>query len=476
MNRKIITFIFLISAFSLFKGQSGGQLIKIYIDSHSLGNSLVDNFETKKIAVYLPPSYSDTIAKKHYPVVYFLTGYGDCIDLYLNGSFSGFFLNYSMNILINNGTIKEMIFVLIDGVNLMDGSFYENSPVTGNWRDWVAEDVVNYIDYHYRTIRKRESRAICGHSMGGFGAINIGMRNSDTFGLVYALSPGLFDLNGLKYQGMFSNEGTIRSSIARMDGWKNMGSSQALADFKSYIQTEKQGGNWFTCFTYGYGAAFSPDPNANPPFIKYPYYLENNVLKCDSAILKNYENGFGGLASKVTKFKNNFLSLIDFTIDYGINDSYGWICSGCKYMSQLLTAQNIPHQLVSFDGGHQDQLRSRIEQFMLPRLSAKFEYEEPSAVDERKGILNDYRLFQNYPNPFNPATSIEYSVPDIEMVTLNVYDILGRKAATLVNEVQQAGSYNIQLSTNNYRLTSGVYFYRLTAGNYSATRKMIVMK
>ncbi len=88
----------------------------------------------------------------------------------------------------------------------------------------------------------------------------------------------------------------------------------------------------------------------------------------------------------------------------------------------------------------------------------------------------DFRLEQNYPNPFNPTTVIGYQLPVAGIVTLKVYDVLGRELAILINEIQQAGRYNIQLSTSNFQLSSGVYFYRLTAGKYSETRKMLFLK
>ncbi len=85
-----------------------------------------------------------------------------------------------------------------------------------------------------------------------------------------------------------------------------------------------------------------------------------------------------------------------------------------------------------------------------------------------------YELSQNYPNPFNPITMIKYQVPVNGLVTLKVYDIIGKEVATLVNEVQNAGYYNIQFKASN--LPSGVYFYNLKAGNANITRKMILMK
>ena len=87
-----------------------------------------------------------------------------------------------------------------------------------------------------------------------------------------------------------------------------------------------------------------------------------------------------------------------------------------------------------------------------------------------------FALNQNYPNPFNPTTAISYQLAADSYVILKVYDVLGREVATLVNEYQLAGSYNYQLSTGSYQLSSGIYFYRLTAGNFYETKKLILMK
>lgn len=87
---------------------------------------------------------------------------------------------------------------------------------------------------------------------------------------------------------------------------------------------------------------------------------------------------------------------------------------------------------------------------------------------------NNYSLEQNYPNPFNPVTTIQYSIPEKSHVKLIVYDILGRNISTLVDEVQYAGIYKIDFNANN--LSSGVYFYRIEAGNYSETKRMVLLK
>ena len=99
-----------------------------------------------------------------------------------------------------------------------------------------------------------------------------------------------------------------------------------------------------------------------------------------------------------------------------------------------------------------------------------------TAVSDNRTEPTDYLLEQNYPNPFNPATRIQYAVSSRQFVTLKVYDILGSEVATLVNEYKPAGRYNVEFTMNNEQLSSGVYFYRLTAGSYSAVRKMVYLK
>jgi hypothetical protein len=87
-----------------------------------------------------------------------------------------------------------------------------------------------------------------------------------------------------------------------------------------------------------------------------------------------------------------------------------------------------------------------------------------------------FSLEQNYPNPFNPSTNITYKLSDREFVTLKVYDLLGNEVSTLVNEEKPAGSYNVQFSMDKLKLSSGTYFYRLQAGNFIETKKMILLK
>jgi hypothetical protein len=89
-------------------------------------------------------------------------------------------------------------------------------------------------------------------------------------------------------------------------------------------------------------------------------------------------------------------------------------------------------------------------------------------------IPTRYSLDQNYPNPFNPSTKIQYAIPTVQHVRLEVVDVLGREIATLVDGVEQPGYKSIEFAAAS--LPSGIYFYRLMAGSFDQTNKMIVLK
>ena len=105
---------------------------------------------------------------------------------------------------------------------------------------------------------------------------------------------------------------------------------------------------------------------------------------------------------------------------------------------------------------------------------------------ENDFIPDGFVLHQNYPNPFNPSTTIKYSIPESNFVTINVYDALGNEIATLINEEKPAGSYEIEFNSHSGEvrnlpagrqgLTSGIYFYKLQAGSFVDTKKMILLK
>ena len=91
-----------------------------------------------------------------------------------------------------------------------------------------------------------------------------------------------------------------------------------------------------------------------------------------------------------------------------------------------------------------------------------------------KGNPDKYELNQNYPNPFNPATTIRFSIPIRSHVSVKVFDILGNEVATVLNETKESGSYSLEFDGTS--LVSGIYVYRFVAGNFTESRKMLLLK
>jgi hypothetical protein len=104
------------------------------------------------------------------------------------------------------------------------------------------------------------------------------------------------------------------------------------------------------------------------------------------------------------------------------------------------------------------------------------QFNATTSVEEKGNNITptEFMLSQNYPNPFNPSTTIQYSIPKVSNVVVKVYDVLGNEVATLVDEYKEAGRYEVNFDAS--KLSSGIYFYKLQAGNFVETKKMILMK
>ena len=103
-----------------------------------------------------------------------------------------------------------------------------------------------------------------------------------------------------------------------------------------------------------------------------------------------------------------------------------------------------------------------------------FTWTDWTSVEEDDQPVKSFQLLQNYPNPFNPSTRIRYEIPERSFVTIKVYDVLGKEIANLINEEKSNGNYEVEFNGNG--LASGIYYYRITAGEFSQTRKMILLK
>lgn len=141
-----------------------------------------------------------------------------------------------------------------------------------------------------------------------------------------------------------------------------------------------------------------------------------------------------------------------------------------KIKSNIKNSRNVRLRLVIEDNDNGEYLISNIESkssVLNKEGAAEIIYNENLVVD-------NYKLDQNYPNPFNPLTMITYQLPKDEMVTLKVYDMLGKEIATLVNEFKTAGRYDVAFDGS--KLSSGIYFYTMNSGEFMATKKLVLIK
>ncbi|MCJ8313300.1 MAG: alpha/beta fold hydrolase [Saccharospirillaceae bacterium] len=272
------------------------------IKAPSLAGSLLKNKEQQSLRVYLPKSYYTS--SKRYPVLYYFHGYG------ANHSEVNKLMGYKVKKAIKSGDINEMIIVGINGNNQFGGSFYANSPVTGNWEDYVVNDVINFMDTNYRTINKAQYRGLAGFSMGGYAAINIAFKHPDKFKHIFALSPGLFDPTGLQ---------------------------QAVK------QWQKEG---WTDFMDGYAAAFAPNPKSSDDQFWFNWDDSNKLTTA------SWESGFGDITTKIKNYVKQTQKLDNIYIEYGSNDQFKWIVSGSKYLISELENNNIVVNSFDHYGSH----------------------------------------------------------------------------------------------------------------------------
>lgn len=155
----------------------------IKIHGAALEGNLEGDVVDRDAIVFLPPGYAMEKTKR-YPVVYALHGFFIGAvqwsgEIHVPQTIEGAFAQGA----------QEMIVVLPDSKTIYNGSMYSSSPTTGDFENYIAHDVVAYVDAHYRTIPNRESRGLVGHSMGGYGATRIGMKHPEVFGSLYIMSP-----------------------------------------------------------------------------------------------------------------------------------------------------------------------------------------------------------------------------------------------------------------------------------------------
>ena len=300
-----------------------GKVVYDRLYSESLENDAGENPE-RRVTIYLPPNYDNTT--NEYPVMYYLHGFTWSDSMQVVGDHFDQLLDKA----INEGIIQPLIVVMPDQHTLYRGSFYTNSTFTGNWADFTAIDLVNYIDKNYRTLDNRESRGIAGHSMGGYGAIKLGMQHPDVFSVVYGLSPAVLD-----YTKEIS---PTNFSFKRIPQLKTR--EEVITGYAEFYPNA----------IIAMARAFSPNPN-NPPFyIDLPYLYEGNQLIINDKVLKlwNNQSPVNMVESHVDKLRK--LTAIKF--DWGRNEENLHIPPTCKAFSRELELYGIKHFAEEYLGDH----------------------------------------------------------------------------------------------------------------------------
>ncbi|HVU48411.1 MAG TPA: alpha/beta fold hydrolase [Terracidiphilus sp.] len=214
----------------------------IKVHGASLEGNLEGDAVDRDVFVFLPPSYAKD-KHRHYPVVYALHGYSIGAEqwtheIHVPQTIEGAFAQGA----------KEMIVVLPDSKTVHNGSMYSSSVTTGDFERFIYHDLVEYIDAHYRTIPNRASRGLVGHSMGGYGAVRIGMKHSDVFGSLYIMSPCCL--------------------APRAAGPVNPDNEKALEAVKTPEDSAKL--PFFLRAQLASAAAWSPDPKNPPLYLDLP--------------------------------------------------------------------------------------------------------------------------------------------------------------------------------------------------------------
>lgn len=370
----------LLSALTLRAQESSGQTAAaregmvqfVTVPAPALAGNRLMIPEEQVVAVYLPPSY--TGGQQRFPVVFYLPGFGDQIPLYTDFQFyQGFQLKEAMDRLIGQGKIREMIVVIANGLTPLGGSFYVNSPMNGDWEKFVSSDLVRHLDGQFRTIASPASRVLTGHSMGGFGALFLAMRHPDVFGGVYSLSPGLAAPGGLRTHPSFADPRVRQRVTPFLERLASMDECTARVALVSQANAWNQVFDFLPLFALAYGSAFAPGQPGSAHLLDYPAEGSGQSANQSSAVWEKYDRGFGDWDAKVSLYAPNLKRLRLLVIDVGEKDEHAWIPAGCRYVSDLLKARGIPHELLVHPGGHQDHMRDRWENEMLPRLSKFFD-------------------------------------------------------------------------------------------------------
>ena len=325
------------------------------ITSPSLEGNLLGDPATRPMWIWLPPSY-DTSPEKRYPTIYMLHGFTGDHTAFKYHPFVNVDIGAVASDLIAKGLIGEVIIVMPDASNVYGGGFYSSNKVIGDYRTYIAHDLVKYIDGKYRTISDRNSRSIAGNSMGANGALSLAMEYPRIFGAVAAMSPSA-DLA----VPPTALDGFTEANPTTLDKPTLAHNTDELISLLS--------GNVSVNVFYARGAAFSPNPN-NPP-----YYVDLPLQYPEKTVVQDVWNKWlkQNMASQIERDGQN-LANTDIFIDIGIGP-VTFMSEGhdIKHLCAALDKKGLAHTFVESPGDHLSHLRERTME-VLKFLSAPGTY------------------------------------------------------------------------------------------------------
>jgi enterochelin esterase-like enzyme len=319
-----------------------GTLERIKVHGPSLEGNLEGDDPTRDVVVYFPPGYAEAPARR-YPVVYFLHGYTVGAEAYVG------FLNLpdAADRAIANGA-REMIVVLPDAYTVYSGSMYSNSPTTGDWEGYVSQDLVTYIDEHYRTIPTRESRGLAGHSMGGYGTMRIGMKHPETFAALYAMSSCC-----LMNDPARGGDAVLRAAQER-----------GIAEGGEQAAGRQGAGGGFANALSAQAAAWAPNPDNPPQYFDLPFKDGELQPLIAAKWLANSP------LVMVDQYVPSLKKYRAISLDVGNADPLGADNVG---LDAALTRLGIEHAFEQYEGGHTNRVGERFEADVLPFFSRELE-------------------------------------------------------------------------------------------------------
>jgi enterochelin esterase-like enzyme len=316
----------------------------VKILGRDLEGNLSDDDPERDVFIYLPPSYK-TEPNRRYPVVYMLHGFTDSAPKWFGAQSHWINLPGVIDKSMASGVSREMIVVMPNAYTRFQGSMYSNSVTTGNWEAFVADEIVAYVDSVYRTIPTAAGRGLAGHSMGGYGALRIGMKNPDVFSSIYLMSP---------------------CCLAPRTGNPQAGAALAQAEAITSIE-ELEKASFGIKAVFASAAAWAPNP-VNPPF-----YLDLPSKNGEPQPLVLAKLAANAPLAMIDQYIANLKELKAIAFDAGDQDR---IADAIKTLNEVLNDYKIEHTFEIYDGNHTNRVAERIETKTLPFFSENLSFDQ----------------------------------------------------------------------------------------------------